>query len=310
MNQGDAWQFSLDHISHFCERVLSKKSEIPEIPVLPSQLAGFSVSDVNPLLQELIGGFYLEMISLLGKRTGEMHLALVEAGRERGFTPEPFSLLYQRSVYQSMRNLSMRNLQLLQEGIGKLPEPAASEAASVLRRKQEIFSAFQGILTKKILTVRTRFHGDYHLGQVLFTGNDFIIIDFEGEPARPLSERRLKKSPLRDAAGMMRSFHYAVYHVLLKSACVRPEDCNVLEPLANVWYACVSGVFFNAYLQAVKEAPFIPKEQGVMEKLLECFLLEKAVYELGYELNNRPEWVGIPVKGILNILNALQGGGQ
>jgi maltose alpha-D-glucosyltransferase/alpha-amylase len=309
-NQGDAWQFSLDHVSHFYERVLSKKSEIPEIPLLESSLFGLSVSDVTPLLQELIGRFYLEMISLLGKRTGEMHLALIYNARDQGFSPEAFSLLYQRSIYQSMRNRTVRNMQLLQENLKKIPETVTDEANVLINRKQEIFSVFEAILATKISAMRARFHGDYHLGQVLFTGNDFVIIDFEGEPARPLSERRLKKSPLRDTAGMMRSFHYAVYHVLLKSASVRLEDVTFLEPWANIWCECVSSIFFNSYFQTVKDTPFIPKEYSEMETLLRCFLLEKAIYELGYELNNRPEWAGIPVKGILYILDTMRRGGQ
>ncbi|HZV47669.1 MAG TPA: maltose alpha-D-glucosyltransferase [Thermodesulfovibrionales bacterium] len=309
-NQGDAWQFSLDQISQYFEHVLSSKSVIQEIPSPPSCLFGKTSAEITPLLQELIGCFYLEMVSLLGKRTGEMHLAQTYHVRDQKFTPEPFSLLYQRSVYQSMRNLMIRTLQKLNEHLSRLPEAARAEATDLMNRKQEIVSVFEKLLTKKISTMKIRYHGDYHLGQVLFTGNDFVIIDFEGEPARPLSERRLKRSPLRDVAGMIRSFHYAIYHVLMKSASVRPEDVNFLEPWSNIWYTCISGIFFNSYFQTVKNAPFIPKEHGEMETLLQCFLLEKAVYELGYELNNRPEWIGIPLKGIAHILDTVKGGGE
>jgi maltose alpha-D-glucosyltransferase/alpha-amylase len=305
-NQGDAWQFSLNHISQYFEQVLSRRSEIGEVPPLPPCLVGEGSAEISPVLKELAGGFYLEMISLLGKRTGEMHFAQAHHARDQNFSPEPFSLLYQRSLYQSMRNLTMRIFQILSDNIRKISEEFREEAMHIINREQEVLSVFQRLLTKKASAMRIRFHGDYHLGQVLFTGNDFVIIDFEGEPARPLSERRLKRSPLRDVAGMIRSFHYAIYHVLLKSVSVRTEDVAFLEPWAHLWYSCTSGIFIDSYLKTVKDAPFIPAEREEMEMLLRCFILEKAIYELGYELNNRPEWVGIPLKGILHILDTMK----
>jgi len=305
-NQGDAWQFSLDHISQYFEQVLSRRSEVQEIPPPPPCLVGEDSAEVSPVLKEFAGGFYLEMISLLGKRTGELHLAQAHRARDQNFSPEPFSLLYQRSLYQSMRNLTMRTFQTLGENIRRMSEDLREEATLILNRKQEILSLFQRLLTRKISAMKIRYHGDYHLGQVLFTGNDFVIIDFEGEPARPLTERRLKRSPLRDVAGMIRSFHYAIHHVLLKGVSVRTEDVPFLEPWAHLWYSCVSGIFIDSYLQTVKDAPFIPAEREEMEMLLRCFVLEKAIYELGYELNNRPEWVAIPLRGILHILDIMK----
>jgi maltose alpha-D-glucosyltransferase/alpha-amylase len=310
LNHGDAWQFSLDQISQYFEHVLSRKLEVGEITPTPPSLFGLAYADVPPLLQELIGGFYLEMISLLGKRTGEMHLAQILHARDQNFSPEPFSFLYQRSVYQSMRNLTLRTLQTLNETMKKVPDAVKKDALEIVNRKQEILLVFQRILARKFSTVKIRFHGDYHLGQVLFTGNDFVIIDFEGEPERPLSERILKKSPLRDVAGMIRSFHYAIYHVLLKGVSVRTEDVPFLEPWAHLWYSYVSGIFINSYLKTVKTASFIPRDKEELETLLHCFLLEKAVYELSYELNNRPEWVGIPLKGIFHVLDTVRKGEQ
>jgi maltose alpha-D-glucosyltransferase/alpha-amylase len=150
--------------------------------------------------------------------------------------------------------------------------------------------------------MKIRIHGDYHLGQVLYTGKDFYVIDFEGEPARELTERRLKRSPLRDVAGMVRSFHYAAYMALLKEASLRSEDVPILEPWTALWYRYVSGVFVKSYLATVGKAPFIPAERKELEIMLKAFLLEKAVYELGYELNNRPEWVSIPLRGLKDLL--------
>jgi maltose alpha-D-glucosyltransferase/alpha-amylase len=152
--------------------------------------------------------------------------------------------------------------------------------------------------------MRIRTHGDYHLGQVLYTGRDFIIIDFEGEPERELTERRLKQSPLKDVTGMIRSFHYAVHTALFKEGSLRPEDVPRLEPWTNFWYRYVAGIFLKSYLDTVKNAPFIPGDREELELMVNAYLLEKAVYELGYELNNRPDWVFAPLRGIKDLIES------
>jgi maltose alpha-D-glucosyltransferase/alpha-amylase len=242
------------------------------------------------------------MTGLLGKRTGEMHLALSSRPEEPDFAPEPFSMLYQRAVLQSMRALLRRVLQTLKNNMGILPKSLQEEASLILRSEQKILNDLQKFISRKFSAMRIRTHGDYHLGQVLYTGKDFIIIDFEGEPARELSERRLKHSPFKDVAGMVRSFHYAVYNALLKEASVRPEDTALLEPWANLWYRHVSGIFLRSYLDTVRSASFVPSDREEVGVMLKAYLLEKAVYELGYELNNRPEWVITPLKGIRDLL--------
>ncbi len=160
------------------------------------------------------------------------------------------------------------------------------------------------MLDKKINAARIRCHGDYHLGQVLFTGNDFVIMDFEGEPARSLSERRIKRSPLLDVAGMLRSFHYAAYSALFAlqdSGLVRTDDAEYAESLALFWDKWVRVKFLRAYLGSA--APdLLPKNRDELRRLLDAYLLDKAIYELGYELNNRPNWVKIPLQGIRRIL--------
>jgi len=150
--------------------------------------------------------------------------------------------------------------------------------------------------------MKIRIHGDYHLGQILFTGNDFVIIDFEGEPARPLSERRLKRSPLRDVAGMIRSFHYAVFNSLFKYSSRDMKFIEGIKPWAEIWYKLVAGIFLKSYIDTARNAPFIPNNNEELGTMLRAFLLEKAVYELGYELNNRPNWLIIPIEGINNLL--------
>ena len=301
-SHGDAWTFTLDEVTRYFDGVLSKKGENHEVPPLPPALLDIDPAAVPPLLQELIGGFYLEMVTLLGQRSGELHLVLASRPEEPDFSPEPFSTLYQRSVYQSMRSLARKVLIRLQRNLGQLAPGARSEAEWVLAAEPDILARQGRFLGGKLSAMKIRIHGDYHLGQVLFTGKDFVIIDFEGEPARAMSERRLKRSPLRDVAGMIRSFHYAAHAVLMQRAPVRAEDVPYLEPWAEAWYRCCAGIFLHSYLQTVAGASFIPEEREEVEVMLSAFMLDKALYELGYELENRPEWVMIPLRGIRRIL--------
>ena len=173
----------------------------------------------------------------------------------------------------------------------------------MLACEREVRQRFRALRDRRITALRTRIHGDYHLGQVLYTGKDFIIIDFEGEPARPISVRRLKQSPLRDVAGMLRSFHYAVSTTLLEhTADIRPEDLATFEPGARVWYRWVSAAFLTAYCAVAGQGTFLPQGQEERQVLLDAYLLEKVLYELRYELNSRPDWVHVPLQGILDVV--------
>ena len=301
-NEGDAWTYTLDAVHQYFERVLSEPAEGQEVPSLPPSLLDMNPSAMPKKLQDLIGGIYLDTATVLGRRTGELHKALSRGMGDPAFEAEPMTTLYQRSVYQSMRNLTRRIMQLLQKSVKRLPEQVQKRAAGLVDDEKNILAVFQSLLETKITATKFRFHGDFHLGQVLRTGKDFIIIDFEGEPARPLSERRLKRSPIRDVAGMIRSFYYAAHSALRSYGSIRPEDIDRLEVWAEAWYVAVSGIYLNSYLFTVEDAAFVPKDRKEFEVLLRCFLLEKAVYEVGYELNNRPDWVTIPMRGIERLL--------
>jgi maltose alpha-D-glucosyltransferase/alpha-amylase len=305
-NQGDAWTFTLHHASSYFEQIQARKADIGEAPRSMLTLLNLSKEDFPPLMQELIGGFYLEMARLIGKRTGEMHLALAAEPDDHRFSPEPFSLLYQRSLYHSMRTLTRRVFDLLNRNLSGMSPNIRSKATVVAPLEKEIIAHFSRLFSKKIPSVKIRVHGDYHLGQVLFTGNDFVIIDFEGEPARSIGERRLKRSPLRDVAGMIRSFHYPAYSILYGTKTFSPEEIAVLEPWAECWYKFVASAFLRTYLETVKNASFIPSKDEDLELLLNAYLLEKAIYEVAYELNNRPDWVTIPLKGIADLMGVAQ----
>jgi maltose alpha-D-glucosyltransferase/alpha-amylase len=248
-------------------------------------------------------GPYLEEARLLGLRTAELHTTLASAEQEDPeFVPEPFTDFYRRGLYQSMLGTANLTIPLLRTHLKGLSDPVRLLAKEVLDVESQLRKRLLAIRDHKLKGARIRCHGDYHLGQVLYTGKDFIIIDFEGEPARPLNVRKLKDSPLRDVAGMLRSFHYAAQASSVGLvAGVRPEDAALLAPWSRFWQTWVSVSFLKAYLSVQEIAMILPPSMEDIQLLLDGYILQKALYELGYELNNRPDWIQIPLEGILQI---------
>ncbi|HEY8131767.1 MAG TPA: maltose alpha-D-glucosyltransferase, partial [Thermoanaerobaculia bacterium] len=297
-NSGDAWRYTLDVINRFFERVVSDRDALERIA---QETPGDPTEEPSSFARELIAG-YLADAELLGRRTAEMHLALASRDDIPAFAPEPFTPHYQRSIYQSIRSQAVQALQLLRRRGKGIPE-----AEALLASEAQIHERMRKVISGKISGARIRIHGDYHLGQVLFTGNDFMIIDFEGEPARPLSERRIKRSALRDVAGMLRSFHYAPYAVAFgqsQGSVIRPEDQPKLEVGSRFWHRWVSAAFLRAYLEESKGARHLPASVDELRILLDAYMLEKALHEIVYELNNRPDWARIPVRGVLELLGS------
>ncbi|OGS28188.1 MAG: maltose alpha-D-glucosyltransferase [Elusimicrobia bacterium RIFOXYB2_FULL_48_7] len=304
-NPVDAWQYTLDSLARYFERVLAKLPEVKKPPAVPESFLDAACREIPPLMQETIGVDYIEMIKLLGTRTAQLHLALASDIENPDFAPEPFTLLYQRSRYQSMQGLTKKvfdTFKKSQKSAFNAPDALKEKAAKFLVFEKEIINRFSLIYKEKTTAMKIRIHGDYHLGQLLFTGNDFASIDFEGEPMRTLNERRLKKSALKDIAGMIRSLHYAAYTSLMKHQAIKTENPQELEPWMFLWYKYTAGTFLNSYLETADGAVFIPSGQKQLENMLDIYMLEKAVYELGYELNNRPDWILIPMNGITSIL--------
>jgi maltose alpha-D-glucosyltransferase / alpha-amylase len=297
-NEGDGWQYTVDNLDGYVEDVLARQPEVNEPPLL----IGTSLVDLAaippPELALEMFGTYLESARLLGRRTADLHLALASEPDDPSFAPEPFTPQYQRSMYQSMRSLALHVFRLLREKQHEVPQ-----AVQLLDLETTLANRFRRLLETKIDADRIRVHGDYHLGQVLYTGKDFVIIDFEGEPARALSERRIKRSALRDVAGMLRSFHYAAYQTLFgRVGATHQDNPAFLEPWILFWHQWVSAAFLRAYLETASEGSFLPRSRSEMEVLIDCLLLEKAAYEMRYELNNRPDWVKIPIAGVLQLL--------
>ncbi|CAN5617198.1 maltose alpha-D-glucosyltransferase [soil metagenome] len=302
-NEGDAWGYTLDVVGRFLERALTSRLAADEVPRFDDRAAFHGGIELPEVAHELTEG-YLGLAHLLGQRTGELHRTLA-SGTGPAFAPEPFSALYQRSLYQSQRTMTRRVLQALDTRLPQLGDESRAAAERVLGLEPALLERFGALLRTKITAQRIRCHGDYHLGQVLFTGKDFVIIDFEGEPALTLSERRSKRSALSDIAGMLRSFHYAAFATLLEpraGVAFRAGDRGVLEPWADHWRRWVAGAFLQGYAEATAGADFLPATTQERDVLLDNHLLQKAVDELGYELNNRPTWETVPLRGILSIV--------
>ena len=321
-NTGDAWKYTLDELGRYYERALALGQEVGAAPVQDRSISDLARDDKNlqptPILQGQPGpsaaapvrmdqpslseeaiGAYLESARLIGRRTAELHLALASDTDDADFAPESFTPFYQRSLLQSMRGHATNVLQLLRRKFPSLEESQRGPAEEVLALEKMVNDRIQSVLSRNLHATRIRCHGDFHLGQVLYTGSDFVIIDFEGEPARPLSERRVKRSPLRDVAGMVRSFHYAAYAALRVQA---DYDAELLEHWADFWQQRCSSAFLAAYYEVAEEGGFLPSDLESRAALLDLYLLDKALYELSYELNNRPDWVEIPLRGILHLM--------
>lgn len=296
-NQGDAWKYTLESLSGFFKRALALRDGPPRLPAThPLSLANEPVPQEQA---ELIGP-YLESAALLGERTAEMHAALADPSAAGDFLPEEFSSEDAAHLRADLSKEIDSTFALLRHA------PASEKSTRLLASEQKLRDRFSALTAQPIHAVRIRFHGDYHLGQVLYTGNDFMIIDFEGEPARPLSERRSKALAMRDVAGMIRSFQYAAYAALFGQVPgIQPDSANkdAIERWADFWASHASAALLNGYFRKAQDLPFLPASGEQRKLLLDAFLLHKALYEVAYEINNRPDWVDIPLRGILSLTN-------
>ena len=303
-NQGDAWGYTLNSLARFFERVQEFSRVEPELP--SADLFETAARDIPDSVAEYLG-YFLESVQLMAERTAQMHAVLASDFHDPAFLPEYFSKLYLRSLYQSMRTMARRVLPQMERSLSEMPDELRTIGEFVLSKYDAIISLFQRVMATRMSGLRIRCHGDYHLGQILYTGKDFVIIDFEGEPAHTISERKIKRSPLRDVAGMLRSFHYAAYSAFgmeKRRGLIHESDEPVMEAWATYWHRWVSAVFLKYYLAYCADKKFLPETGEQTRILLDAFLMEKALYELGYEMNNRPDWVNIPIKGIMSLLAA------
>jgi maltose alpha-D-glucosyltransferase/alpha-amylase len=295
-NQGDGWSHALAALRGYYERVAGAASIAPE-PRSPAESAGMA-PPAN--VSEAIGD-YLIAAATLGRRTAEMHLALA-SGTDPDFSPEPLTPADMDRVSREILRQGRQALAALAENLDRLPA-GVRDAERLLHIGRSSVESLAASNSAPPAAVKTRIHGDYHLGQVLWVGGDYMILDFEGEPTRSVEERRQKFSPIRDVAGMLRSYHYAAYAGLFDFTHNRPQDLTRLAPWADLWQQWVSAAFLREYLAAAGDAPFLPRDPDEFAGLLDRFTLAKAFYELNYELNNRPDWVRIPLGGVLSLLS-------
>ena len=274
-NQGDGWTYTLGYLERFFDQ--------------------WRVSDEMPRAD--VHGGYLALIHTLGVRTAELHRALAASTGDPAFEPEPVTQGDLAAWRSRAQEEAAATLELLDRRRGELTLPTRNEAKTLMARRQHLLARIEACTLLAGQAAKTRYHGDYHLGQVLLRENDFVIIDFEGEPTRDLTDRRNKHSPLRDVASMLRSFNYAQW-TALRSAAHASHDVARLEPLARAWEAAVRREFLDAYDAAARGRGLYSSFEEV-RGLLELFEMEKAFYELRYEINNRPGWVSIPLQGIL-----------
>jgi maltose alpha-D-glucosyltransferase/alpha-amylase len=298
------WEFTMDALGRYLDRTGALAHEgdggPPAIPLPADSQANGVPEEVTKLI-----GTYLESSRLLGQRTAQMHLALASDPDNPAFAPEAFTPFYQRSLYQSMRNLTVQTLQMLRRGTARLAEPVRNLAETVAGREADILKCFRTVYETKMSAKRIRCHGDLHLGEVLHTGKDFIFVDFEGDAGRPLGERRIKRSALRDIASMIRSFDYVSYAALFRQVelgILREDRLPQLEPWRAFWHQWVSSAFARAYAQTMRENDLLPHSRPEMMVLLKVHLLEKAIHEVAYELRYRPNWATIPFRAILDLV--------
>jgi maltose alpha-D-glucosyltransferase/alpha-amylase len=307
-SQADGWTHATGEVARFFEEVEGMAA--PDEP-LPVTFADLLAQQAPAIVMGASGG-YFATAETLGRRTAEMHRALASDATDDAFAPEPFSkddLAHATAAAIAQSQKALQTLMaVVSDGGGAatpgrtLPPDVHERARMLLDSRDALFARIRAAQALDITASKTRIHGDYHLGQVLWVEEDFFILDFEGEPTRSLAERRLKQSPMKDVAGMLRSFSYAAYAGLFANMASRQGELERKEPWARAWHTWTSAAFLRGYVGTAGDAFFIPRDPVQRDALLQLFILEKALYELDYELNNRPDWVRIPLAGIVELL--------
>jgi maltose alpha-D-glucosyltransferase/alpha-amylase len=293
-SRGDGWSFTLDYLSRYFEAVGTYTSEHPGAEPGEAVPRDFG-SDLAA---------FLDGLKLLGKRIGELHHAFARAPGP-DLAPEPLTVADVAAVADRVARVELPSaLSELERSLDRLEPPARDLAGRVLAARDRLAALLSEVSARELRGLRIRHHGDLHLGQVLRSDSDWIILDFEGEPARPLDERRTKQSPLRDVAGMLRSLSYAAHMGLRSASEGRSQDLPWLSRWAHAWEAWATDALLEGYLEGAWEGGFLSEDEQDTALLIGIYLLEKAFYELLYELNNRPSWVVVPLAGILRLLES------
>ncbi|WP_439132067.1 trehalose synthase [Polaribacter sp.] len=302
-NKGDAWEYFLKELNVIYASIDSKKIDfknLPDIEIFKRK----KITELPPQIVDWIGLNLLNKIKLLAKRTAEMHIALGSKFEETAFTPTRFNGDYTVWLKNRLTYQFQNRLNLTENNLHKLEGNSLQLAQEFLDNKNEIRKRLVNFDWTKLKGERIRIHGDYHLGQILVQEDDFCILDFEGEPESTIRDRKVKQPPLKDVAGLFRSFHYAIYSTIFNNQTTYTKTQEELSEYGELLYKYMVAVFLETYRKVTQNANLSIGYTNERIYLLKYCLLEKAIYELGYELNSRPKWTIIPLKGIANILNS------
>jgi maltose alpha-D-glucosyltransferase/alpha-amylase len=301
-SEENAWKLTTATVERYLERVLELRPD-------GSVWAFFKepVTQWPGFVHELIEEMFLQNLRLLADRTARMHLALASETEDPDFAPEPFTPLYQRSLLQGALELLAEVNHLFKEKSEALSPQLKEEASRWPILAAKLKSILHGILNRRLQGAKIRVHGDYHLGKVLYTGKDFVITDFQGDPSRPASERRLKRPALRDVATMLHSLRFASYHSLQRSGVAPAQEIPYLSGWIHVWYKYVTAMFLDSYYQVLDRASFLPTDPTDREVLLRFCLVERAVGELARDVEQEPERAILSVYTLRVLAAGLEG---
>ena len=305
-NQGDAWDYTLDSLSQFLEAALARKDSEYTAADAGRHPLDLRKAELPPHAHELIGT-YLDAAQSLGRRTAELHSALSSDYSNPDFSPEAFTDHYRQALYHSVTGLATQTFQLLRASVSALPQAAQTEAQRAFEIQENIRGRVRLIPERRVGSMRIRVHDDLQLSNILHTGKDFIFIGFDGRADRPLGERRIKRSPLRDVASMLVSFQYAadaVFFDQVPGVMRRPEIMPALEFWSGYWRDWVSATFLKGYFESSLQSPLLPPNDPEIRLLLDAFLIERSLEEASRELHQRPEWVRTPLRTLLHVLDS------
>jgi maltose alpha-D-glucosyltransferase/alpha-amylase len=301
-NQGDAWDYMLKEVKKIYGNLEYKNINITNLPEVPI-FASLAINDVPHQIIDWAGLNIFLKLQVLAKRTAEMHIALGSEFGDTAFTPTHFNGDYEVWLKNRLLYQFQNRLNIVENNMHRLKGLSLDLGKEFLERKNEIRKRFVNFDWTKLKGERIRIHGDYHLGQILVKDDDFYLLDFEGEPESTIRDRKVKQPPLKDVAGIFRSFHYAIYSTIFSHGEEFPYSQEELIKAGEILYRYFIGVFMGSYVGLVREHNLNIGYSQERIFILKYCMLEKAVYELGYEMNSRPQWAVIPLQGILSIIN-------
>jgi maltose alpha-D-glucosyltransferase/alpha-amylase len=301
-NEGNFWKYMTDaSINHYEKRIHLEKNTITDFSIEDISLLSENLKDFDFITScDELDSMNLDLMGLLGKRTGELHSTLSTLPTE-GFEPENFNSFYQRSIYQSNRSLTRNTFRLMKSYMGKEME----SIKEIIDREELIINYLQPLLEQRFNAKKIRIHGDLNLKRILLTGRDFLFINFEGQPAIASSAKRLKRSPFRDIAGIIGSIYFAAHTSLQKFGSLLSEDVSGYNTFANRWWFCMSNRFLRGYLDAAAESDFFPSDEKQVNFLVNVYMLEKMLTEIDKGITRNASWLKIPVEGLRIVTNLL-----